>query len=42
MENEMEAAEMNNIHSTSNLEINMDPYSNMSSLTENSTENELQ
>ena len=43
MENEMEAAEMNDIHSTSNLEINMDPYnSNMSSLTENSTENELQ
>ena len=43
MENEMEAAEMNDIDSPSNLEINMDPYnSNMSSLTENSTENELQ
>ena len=39
----MEAAEMNDMHSTSNLEIDMDPYnSNMSSLTENSTENELQ
>ena len=39
----MEAAEMNDIDSASNLEINMEPYnSNMSSLTENSTENELQ
>ena len=43
MENAIETADMTDIDSTSNLEINIDPYeSAISSLTENSMENELQ
>ena len=43
MENAIETADMNDINSASNLELNMDPYeSTISSYTENSTENELQ
>ena len=43
MENAIETANMNDTDSASNLEIYIDPYeSTISSLTENSTENELQ